>query len=100
MPDSIDDIPVEGREADPALVREIADLVVSALNLEVEADQIDPAAPLYGAGLGLDSIDILEVALVASKRYGFKLKDEDRDNVGIFSSLNHLALHVAARRTK
>lgn len=100
MPDSIDDIPVEGRAADPALVREIADLVVSALNLEVAPNQIDPAAPLYGEGLGLDSIDILEVALVASKRYGFKLKDEDRENVGIFSSLNSLALHVAARRTK
>jgi len=100
MPNSIDNIPVEGHQADPALVREIAGLVVSALNLEIEADQIDPTAPLYGEGLGLDSIDILEVALVASKRYGFKLKDEDRDNVGIFSSLNNLALHVAERRTK
>ena len=100
MSDPIDDLSIEGRAADPALVREIADLVVSALNLEVAPDEIDPFAPLYGAGLGLDSIDILEVALVASKRYGFKLKDEDQQNVGIFSSLNHLALHVAARRTK
>ena len=100
MPMSIDDLPVERCQADPTLVREIADLVVSALNLDVAPDQIDPAAPLYGEGLGLDSIDILEVALVASKRYGFKLKDEDRDNVGIFSSLNNFALHVAERRTK
>ena len=100
MPDPIDDIPVERGEADPALVREIADLVVSALNLEVVPDQIDPSTPLYGEGLGLDSIDILEIALVASKRYGFKLRDEDRENVSIFSSLNNLALHVAARRTK
>ena len=88
------------KEADSALVREIADLVVSALNLDITADQIDPSAPLYGEGLGLDSIDILEVALVASKRYGFKLKDEDRDNIGIFSSLNNFALHVAERRTQ
>jgi len=81
MPMSIDNLPVQGNQADSALVREIADLVVSALNLDITADQIDPSAPLYGEGLGLDSIDILEVALVASKRYGFKLKDEDRDNI-------------------
>ena len=100
MRNSIDSIPAEVHPADPALVREIADLVVSALNLEVDAGQIDPAAPLYGEGLGLDSIDILEIALVASKRYGLKLKDDDRDNVRIFSSLNSLAVHIAARRTK
>lgn len=100
MPNSIDSIPVEGHQVDPALVREIAGLIVSALNLDIDPDQIDPGAPLYGEGLGLDSIDILEVALVASKRYGFKLKDEDRDNMRIFSSLNNLALHVAERRTK
>lgn len=81
-------------------MREIAGLIVSALNLDIDPDQIDPGAPLYGEGLGLDSIDILEVALVASKRFGFKLKDEDRDNMRIFSSLNNLALHVAERRTK
>jgi len=100
MPNSIDTTPVEGTRADPALVREIADLIVAALNLDTEADKIDPAAPLYGEGLGLDSIDILEIALVASKRYGLKLKDNDRDNVRIFTSLNSLALHVAERRTK
>ena len=100
MPNSIDSIPVEGHQVDPALVREIAGLIVSALNLDIDPDQIDPSAPLYGEGLGLDSIDILEVALVASKRYGFKLKDEDRDNMRIFSSLSNLALHVAERRTK
>ena len=65
MPMSIDNLPVQGNQADSALVREIADLVVSALNLDITADQIDPGAPLYREGLGLDSIDILEVALVA-----------------------------------
>ena len=89
-----------GHEPDPALVGEIAGLVVSALNLEISAGDIDPKAPLYKEGLGLDSIDILEVALVVSKRYGFKLKDDDKDNVRIFSSLASLASHVAARRTK
>ncbi len=85
---------------DPALVREIAGLVVSSLNLEIAADAIDPEAPLYREGLGLDSIDILEVALVVSKKYGFKLKEGDQDNVRIFRSLNALAAHVAERRTK
>lgn len=90
----------DGHEADPALVGEVAGLIVSALNLEISAGDIDPRAPLYKEGLGLDSIDILEVALVISKRYGFKLKDDDKDNVRIFSSLANLASHVAARRTK
>ena len=100
MPNAIDNVPMNGREADLALQREIAGLIVSALNLEVAAEDIDPAAPLYRDGLGLDSIDILEVALVVSKRYGFKLKEDDQDSVRIFTSLASLAAHVAERRTK
>ena len=89
-----------GHDVDPGLVREIAGLIVSALNLEVTPAEIDPDAPLYREGLGLDSIDILEVALVVSKRYGFKLKEDDQDNVRIFRSLRSLAAHVAEKRTK
>jgi acyl carrier protein len=100
MPDAPENAPLNGQEVDPALVREIAGLVVSALNLDVAEADIDPAAPLYREGLGLDSIDILEVALVVSKRYGFKLKEDDQDNVRTFRSLNSLAAHVAQRRTK
>lgn len=100
MPSSLEKFPAEGRGADPALVGEIAGLIVSSLNLEVDAAAIDPDAPLYREGLGLDSIDILEVALVVSKRYGFKLKEDDQDNVKIFRSLASLAAHVAERRTK
>ena len=100
MPNSIENVPAHGHAADPALVLEIAGLIVSSLNLDVAAAQIDPAAPLYQEGLGLDSIDILEVALVVSKRFGFKLKEDDRDNVRIFTSLSSLADHVAERRTK
>jgi acyl carrier protein len=100
MPNSQDHAPVNGQAVDPALVQEIAGLIVSALNLDVTQEQIDPEAPLYKEGLGLDSIDILEVALVVSKRYGFKLRDDDQDNVRIFRSLNSLASHVAERRTK
>ena len=100
MPNSLDKVPVNGHDLDPALVREIAGLIVTALNLEIAAGEIDPQAPLYKEGLGLDSIDILEVALVVSKRYGFKLKEDDQENVKVFRSLESLAAHVAERRTQ
>ncbi len=82
-----------------ALELEVAAVLVEALNLEASADSIDPTAPLYGEGLGLDSIDILELALVVSKKYGFQLRSDDQDNARIFSSLRHLAAHVAQHRT-
>lgn len=100
MAESIDNPPADRPPADEALVREIAEQVVSALNLEVSPGEIDPRAPLYREGLGLDSIDILEVALVVSKRYGFKLRDDDQENLRIFRSLESLAATVAERRTK
>jgi len=84
----------------PALLQEIAREIVGALNLEVAPEAIDPKAPLYGEGLGLDSIDILEVALVVSRKYGFQLRANEDDNVRIFSSLESLAGHVATHRTK
>ena len=81
-----------------ALQREVAALLVEALNLDIAPETIDPEAPLYGEGLGLDSIDILEVALVVSQRYGFQLRSDDDENVRIFKSLASLADHVAANR--
>jgi acyl carrier protein len=87
--------------ADVAVVRrDLATLITQALNLEVAPADIDPAAPLYGEGLGLDSIDILEVALVISKQYGIELKADSEENYVIFSSLNALSEFVAAQRTK
>jgi acyl carrier protein len=77
---------------------EIAALLVEALNLDIAPESIDPDAPLYGEGLGLDSIDILEVALVVSQRYGFQLRSDDEDNVRIFKSLASLSEHIAANR--
>ena len=68
-------------------------------NLEVAPDKIDPDAPLYGEGLGLDSIDILEVALVVAKRYNLQLKAESDENHVIFASLRNLAQYVAAHAT-
>ncbi len=82
------------------LQNEVAALIVSALNLEIGPDEIVPDAPLYGDGLGLDSIDILEVALAVSKRYGFQLRADDADNVRIFSSLDSLTRHIAEHRQK
>lgn len=87
--------------ADPAaLEAELAALIVEALNLELSAAEIDPQAPLFAEGLGLDSIDALEIALVVSRRYGFQLRSDDEDNVRIFASLRNLAGHVARHRTK
>jgi len=89
----------EGVVASDALVAEVAELVVSALNLETAAADIVPDEPLYGDGLGLDSIDILEVALVVSKKYGLQLRADHEDNTKIFTSLRSLANHIASQRT-
>ncbi len=79
---------------------EIAELMVQALNLDVSAAEIQPDEPLYGSGLGLDSIDILEIALVVSKRYGLQLRADSEDNHHIFSSLSNLAEYVETKRTR
>jgi acyl carrier protein len=79
--------------------RELAELIITALNLEgVEPSEIDPEAPLFKTGLGLDSIDALELALEISKRYGFQLRSDDENNVRIFSSLRSLAAHIEQNR--
>ena len=83
-----------------ALLPEVAELIISALNLELDASEIEPDAPLFGEGLGLDSIDILELALVISKRYGFQLRSDNEDNTRIFVSLRALTTHIATQRTK
>lgn len=84
-----------------ALERELADMLVEVLHLELPASDIDPQAPLYGdQGLGLDSIDILEIAVAISKKYGFKLRSDDPDNDRIFASLRALAAHIAERRSQ
>jgi acyl carrier protein len=82
-------------EAIDALMPEVAELIV-----DMSPDEIDADAPLFGDGLGLDSIDVLEVALVVSKRYGFQLRSDDEGNVRIFASLRTLTAHIANQRTK
>ena len=82
------------------LESEVAQLLVSALNLEVAPETIEADADLYGDGLGLDSIDILEIALVVSKQYGIQMKTEGDDNFHIFKSLRSLSAYIAEKRTK
>jgi acyl carrier protein len=100
MQQAATDNPAASPAAEPALEREVAALIVDALGLEVQPEDIAADAPLYGEGLGLDSIDILEVALVVSKKYGFQLRSDDENNVRIFQSVGSLAAHIAAHRTK
>jgi acyl carrier protein len=83
-----------------ALELEIAELIVQGLNLPVAAAQIDPEAPLYGEGLGLDSIDVLEIALIVSKQYGIVLRADNQENERIFRSLRLFSQYVATHRTK
>ena len=77
---------------------ELASLIVSTLNLDVTTDTIDPEVPLYGEGLGLDSIDMLEISLVVAQRYGVKLRADDENNASIFKSLRALSAHIQAHR--
>lgn len=80
---------------------EIAQLIIDTLNLEdVTADEIEPEQPLFREGLGLDSIDALELALALSQRYGCQLRSDDVENVRIFASLRALSAYVEQHRTK
>lgn len=79
---------------------ELAQLIIETLNLDLKAADIDPAAPLFGEGLGLDSIDVLEIALAISKTYGIKLRSDDKDNANIFRSLRSLNRHIQQSRAK
>ena len=81
------------------LMGEVAELIVEALNLEVGADEVGVDDPLYGEGLGLDSIDMLEISLVISKRYGFQLRSDNESNVEIYASLRALCTFIASQRT-
>lgn len=82
-----------------ATVLALAKLIVETLNLETDPATIDPYAPLFGEGLGLDSIDMLEIALAVSQTYGVKLRSDDSANDRIFSSLASLNEHIQQNRT-
>ena len=91
----------EVREPDQlAFELEIARLVANVVNLEFAPEKVDPLAPIFGDGLGLDSIDLLEIALAISQTYGFSLRSDEPDHRRIFSSLRAFAAHIAQHRTK
>ena len=78
---------------------EIKELIISALSLEdIGPNDIDAAAPLFGEGLGLDSIDALELGLALQKRYGVTLSADSQETRQHFASVNALANFVAAQR--
>jgi len=84
------------RLGEPAVsARDLAVLVVEGLHLEdVNPDEVDLLAPLFGGGLDLDSLDMLEISLLIQQRYGVKLKADDPENETIFASLQSLAGHI------
>jgi acyl carrier protein len=79
---------------------DLARLIVATLNLDARAEDVDPEAPLYGEGLGLDSIDVLEIALAVSRSYGVKLRSDDENNRKIFGSLRSLSRHIQQHRAR
>jgi acyl carrier protein len=77
------------------LEAELAELIVETLKLnEVKPQQIEPEAPLFGEGLGLDSIDALELSLGLANRYGVQIRSDGEENQRIFASLRALASYV------
>ena len=76
----------------------LAELIVSALDLEdIGAEEISPEDPLFGSGLGLDSIDALEIVLAVAQEYGVQIKADDESNHAIFSSLRSLSTFINAQ---
>ena len=83
------------------LISEMKALLIDGLHLEdIEVGDIDSDAPLFGEGLGLDSIDALEIAVLLDRKYGVRITSEDDRNQEIFASLNSLVDFVASNRTK
>jgi len=84
-----------------AAEHELAVLMVEALNIEgTAAADIDPEAALFGDGLGLDSIDALELALAISRQYGFQLRADSDENKRIFANLRTLSGHIEQHRAR
>jgi acyl carrier protein len=95
--------PEEGSMSDSASKAdgeiELAALIVKTLNLDLSAEDIDPETPLFGEGLGLDSIDVLEIALAISQTYGVQLRSDDANNTEVFRSLRNLNREIQRRRS-
>ena len=85
----------------PQLEQEIKEIIISSLALaDITPDDIDPVAPLFVEGLGLDSIDALELGLALQKRYGLSLSADSEQTRQHFGSVRSLAAFVAAHRVQ
>jgi len=81
------------------LEREIKELIISSLSLEdISVEEIDSDAPLFVEGLGLDSIDALELGLALQKKYGVSLSADSEETRRHFSSVRALTEFVASRQ--
>jgi acyl carrier protein len=83
-----------------SLEADVAKLIVQTLTLKVDPVQIQPEEPLFGDGLGLDSIDALELALMVSQQYGYQIRSDDPDTVATFASLRSLCQSIEKHRTQ
>ena len=82
------------------LILKLKEEIIDVLNLEdVKPEDINESAPLFGEGLGLDSIDALELIVLMEKNYGIKLKDPNQGKE-IFKSIKVMADYISANRTK
>jgi acyl carrier protein len=95
----LDTKPIADRQG-ADLLNEVTLLVIETVNLEINPADIDPDQPIFREGLGLDSIDALEIALAISQRYGFQLRSDDDNNKKIFASLRSLAEHIKTNRNR
>ena len=83
------------------MIEELKSLLISELNLEgVLPEEIDENAPLFREGLGLDSIDALELAVIMDQKYGIKIESGDDQNTQIFSSPRALADFIENNKTR
>ena len=80
------------------LIEKLKQEVIQQLNLEeISAEDIDPDAPLFGEGLGLDSIDALELIVLLEKNYGIKIEDP-KDGKKIFFSIRTMAEYITKHK--
>ncbi|MCI1208875.1 MAG: phosphopantetheine-binding protein [Treponema sp.] len=83
------------------LKKEIKETIISALQLEdTKPEQISDSDPLFGEGLGLDSIDALELGVALKKKYNIKFSTENSENKKFFSSVNALAEYIQSEKKK
>ncbi len=100
MSDEVDILPYDRLAVQSPFEAEVAALIVTSLQLEMDAGDIAPGNALFNEGLGLDSIDALELALAISRDYGLELKSDAADNRIIFTNLRNLAHHIETHRTR